>query len=406
MYRILLTLLFIGIESISYADNTCLRGKIMGGECNNVVISFPVSEDNEKHTVHKDSIGIVDGHFTYNVETNGLTIADLWYDDNEYPIILFLEKGEISVKIDLRTPHRYTQSGSSVDKEISVFREYMQAIDSMNVDALKRYYSTLNVLNNEYKEMHIDKVEWGEKRDNILVECERLLSNKTNHLLEFCKSHESFKITAGLLYEYLIYNPSRYEEVDSILPYLCSQGNDENMMKILKNKIKESLIISRCKESPIHAISPDFKGTIHGGSRISLHDCYGKYVLLHIGLDEILGKMTSPILSELRRINLVKDKLDLFIISINRYALCSNNEIKKEKINWMVIDDGIINRRTMREVAPISDMFPIKSLPQFFLLDKKGTIIYEWNGLYNYPTLKKIRELVYNTNQSRDFDSF
>ena len=238
MYRILLTLLFIGIESISYADNTCLRGKIMGGECNNVVISFPVSEDNEKHTVHKDSIGIVDGHFTYNVETNGLTIADLWYDDNEYPIILFLEKGEISVKIDLRTPHRYTQSGSSVDKEISVFREYMQAIDSMNVDALKRYYSTLNVLNNEYKEMHIDKVEWGEKRDNILVECERLLSNKTNHLLEFCKSHESFKITAGLLYEYLIYNPSRYVEVDRILPYLGSQGNDENMMKKREIQLK------------------------------------------------------------------------------------------------------------------------------------------------------------------------
>ena len=394
MYRILLTLLFIGIESISYADNTCLRGKIMGGECNNVVISFPVSEDNEKHTVHKDSIGIVDGHFTYNVETNGLTIADLWYDDNEYPIILFLEKGEISVKIDLRTPHRYTQSGSSVDKEISVFREYMQAIDSMNVDALKRYYSTLNVLNNEYKEMHIDKIEWDVKRNTILEDCERLLNSKTGHLLDFCKTHESFKITAGLLYEYLDYVPSMYEKVDSMLFYISNQVNNDNMMRILKSKIKQSAIIYKCKESPIGAIAPDFKGTTHDRRKVSLHDFHGQYVLLHIGLDDILNNFSNSIISELRNINMKKNSLDLEIISINRYSLSSDKELRKEKINWIIIDDDQINRKTMREVTPVSDMYPIRSLPQFFLIDRKGIIIYEWNGLYNYPTLGKIQELV------------
>ena len=89
-----------------------------------------------------------------------------------------------------------------------------------------------------------------------------------------------------------------------------------------------------------------------------------------------------------------KNSLDLEIISINRYSLSSDKELRKEKINWIIIDDDQINRKTMREVTPVSDMYPKRSLPQFFLIDRKGIIIYEWNGLYNYPTLGKIQELV------------
>ncbi|MBR5351565.1 MAG: redoxin domain-containing protein [Prevotella sp.] len=394
MYRILLTIFIISMKSFSYADNVSLKGTIIGGVCNTVRISFPFIGDDGKYAVHEDTVGVVEGRFVYTTVINGLTLANLWYDDKQYPIILFLGKGETSVEIDLRYPYRYTQSGLSFDEEIAVFREYMQADDSLNIDILERYNSSLSSLNNKYNKMHIDKIEWDVKRNTILEDCERLLNSKTGHLLDFCKTHESFKITAGLLYEYLDYVPSMYEKVDSMLFYISNQVNNDNMMRILKSKIKQSAIIYKCKESPIGAIAPDFKGTTHDRRKVSLHDFHGQYVLLHIGLDDILNNFSNSIISELRNINMKKNSLDLEIISINRYSLSSDKELRKEKINWIIIDDDQINRKTMREVTPVSDMYPIRSLPQFFLIDRKGIIIYEWNGLYNYPTLGKIQELV------------
>lgn len=382
------------MKSFSYADNVSLKGTIIGGVCNTVRISFPFIGDDGKYAVHEDTVGVVEGRFVYTTVINGLTLANLWYDDKQYPIILFLGKGETSVEIDLRYPYRYTQSGLSFDEEIAVFREYMQADDSLNIDILERYNSSLSSLNNKYNKMHIDKIEWDVKRNTILEDCERLLNSKTGHLLDFCKTHESFKITAGLLYEYLDYVPSMYEKVDSMLFYISNQVNNDNMMRILKSKIKQSAIIYKCKESPIGAIAPDFKGTTHDRRKVSLHDFHGQYVLLHIGLDDILNNFSNSIISELRNINMKKNSLDLEIISINRYSLSSDKELRKEKINWIIIDDDQINRKTMREVTPVSDMYPIRSLPQFFLIDRKGIIIYEWNGLYNYPTLGKIQELV------------
>ena len=394
MYRILLTIFIISMKSFSYADNVSLKGTIIGGACNTVRISFPFIGDDGKYAVHEDTVGVVEGRFVYTTVINGLTLANLWYDDKQYPIILFLEKGETSVEIDLHYPYRYTQSGLSFDEEIAVFREYMQADDSLNIDILERYNSSLSSLNNKYNKMHIDKIEWDVKRNTILEDCERLLNSKTGHLLDFCKTHESFKITAGLLYEYLDYVPSMYEKVDSMLFYISNQVNNDNMMRILKSKIKQSAIIYKCKESPIGAIAPDFKGTTHDRRKVSLHDFHGQYVLLHIGLDDILNNFSNSIISELRNINMKKNSLDLEIISINRYTLSSDKELRKEKINWIIIDDDQINRKTIREVTPVSDMYPIRSLPQFFLIDREGIIIYEWNGLYNYPTLGKIQELV------------
>lgn len=132
--------------------------------------------------------------------------------------------------------------------------------------------------------------------------------------------------------------------------------------------------------------APDISAKTINGTKFSLYDCRGKFVLI-----DFWGTWCNPCIHTIPTLRKIHKKYkDLIMVSIacEKASLDSlKRATKKYKMNWHNIyksDTGVFN---------IIDKFNIRSFPTTFLINPQGRIIFRSSGSDSKALIKKLKRV-------------
>ena len=130
--------------------------------------------------------------------------------------------------------------------------------------------------------------------------------------------------------------------------------------------------------------APDFTAIDINGNTISLEKFRGKYLLL-----DFWASWCGPCIEELPVIKWIRDnytvaKLEVISISLDKDTVAFFNAVEKHDMNWI----HILNNPEMLK------SYGARGIPQVYLIDPNGVIIYSRAAQKDYPHLEKLKKIV------------
>ena len=333
-----------------------------------------------------DSAKIVNNHFQFNGEIDGLIGAYLRIDD--YPIRIYLEPKELSLKVAKYNMMDYKLVGSSVEAENAKLRSIMHENSKM-LQSLG--HSIVNVIDQiELQSGNAPDslfVAMGEYREQFLGE----LAIRDSIMYDFVLQNKSLLIVPDLLF---LLTEKGFIDIDSIAQ-ISRNLPEEKENYLMRKLIKDKMINS--KNAKVGDLAPNFISMNLAGdtvSFISLRE--DKYILL-----DFWASWCNPCLKGMPLVKELNEKyvekLQIINISFESDRKNWRDAIDKYKMESWIQLISIDDEKGLFSQNNVDNMYNVESIPCYVLIDKQGKIIARWQHLRE-GELKFIDDVVTKSN--------
>lgn len=329
-----------------------------------------------------DSILVSNGIFHIDGEIPELTSATIEIKGKRYRF--YIEPLDIKLSIDIQKPYIHL-SGTSIDDEYKEALSFYQQNDSV-------LYSQFDYFRSHPYELKKGKEDTFTSYLQICFEREQLL-------LDFCKSHQCYRIVPDLLSQALEIDTRKeltnIEQIRSI--YLESPDTVKNSLlgKLLDSKIRQYTKSRRCIMEPVGSEAPDFLSTTTKGDTLQLSSFRDRdNVILLFFSSRFFGKKAmSHIIHAIHKDTRdIKDPATVIGIDLNIDTHKRRHPDDCQGLPFPVIRDNWSNDLFQIREWDIGSLFPGGEFPYYFLIDKKGIIIKSGSTKSDGSPFGKIRE--------------
>lgn len=300
--------------------------------------------------VSVDSLHMKKSKFKFkHVKINSPEMFWFIIDKGNFIIQFFADPCDMQVNADFNDKGKLEVQGSKTQAE------YVSFLESNSI------YENKQQKISEQKDLAY------ENNDTLLLKSLDSVSNSIlseqidflkKYVIENNKSYVSLYLTLSNLTDYL-----QLPELENIYNNFDDTLNTSVYYLELKDFISTKHNIQPEKQAPDFSL-PDTSGTA-----ISLSSCQGKYVLLSFSASwNGWCRADNKILSELNN-KYGKNDFEIYQVFVEQNRQQFINVLKADKISWTAVSD-------MKGLdSNVLQLYAIRSLPQYFLLDKNGIIL-------------------------------
>jgi len=290
-----------------------------------------------------------------------------WFviDKGNYIIQFFADPHNMQINADFNDKGKLEVQGSKTHAE------YVSFLESNSIYENKQLKVT------EQKDLAY------ENNDTLLLKSLDSVSNSIlneqidflkKYVIENNKSYVSLYLTLSNLTDYL-----QLPQLEKIY------NNLDDTLKTSAYYLELKDFISRKQNIQAGKQAPDFSLPDTSGTAISLSSFQGKYVLLSFSASwNGWCRADNKILSELNNKN-GKNNFEIYQVFAEQNKQQFKNVLKADKINWTAVSD-------MKGLdSDVLQLYAIRKLPQYFLLDKNGIILVSSDDLKTVlPEIEKL----------------
>jgi len=361
-----------------------LEGSVEGAKDSENILLYYFTLQNEEWQEIADTAKIINGKFLMKGYIDGLTAAELCFDDQNVVISarIYLEPTTMKLHINKNQPYTYQLSGTKVEKENKELRKELASYEPV-------YYEKLEDISNlieQIKTRNDDTL----IRDNLfsLMDQEkdslRIIVLSMNKIrLDFISEHPTYQIVSDLLYLLARQEYIPIDSLKSIYNNLPEQSKASLLGKLANKQIEyQESKDKRKRNSLVGCMAPDFTRKSFSGKTIQLSEFKNKNVIL---LD-FWASWCSPCLKEIPTVKNLYDKykgrgLRIIGVSLDTDSSRWINAIGKHKLDrWPQIlnnqNEAIANEDVLFNLYNIEN-----GIPYFILIDKQGKIAARWEYL-------------------------
>ena len=351
MKRILLALLASVLLVACVKDSYKIKGEIQGVEDGTVMVLNTLDYDGLNEL---DSVAVKNGKFTFKGKTDTAQVAVITFDLGESMrgCQLFLERGEITVLIDVESGNQFLAG-------------------TPNNDAFQKFYDDTEVFNDEADELE-DKIRITLASDgdaSIFYKQMGDLQDRFTALLA-----QSIEDNADKYYGYqqMIdnYNMFEHEEIMGLLEKLAPKFGQDIMLQQL-TVITQAQLATSLGHPYIDFDAPilDKKNTFEGLAKLSDYVGKNKVVLL-----DFWASWCTPCINEIPNLKAAYKKFkskgfEIVSVSVDDGTDEWIKAVKDNGMNWIQLWNG----EDMQNSAAVK--YSISAIPATFLIDADGTII-------------------------------
>jgi peroxiredoxin len=354
-----------------------LKGKIDGSNTEYVVLSYLDSSN----VYVSDTLLVENQSFSkegYLMNTHLVSLTSNLtgsYMEDPNRLMFFLEPNKIDVTLTEGQFAKAKINGSKTQ------------IENENLDkTTKPFYEKIELIRTKRQKL-ID--------ENVVTSNENLETEIENLTTEWQIKLNEIK---NVRLQYVINNPQSYLSADVInfygrkLPIDSLETLYTNLNPILKESSYGLKIQEQIESHVVNSgdVAPSFSLEDIDGNVLSLNQFKGKTVLLDFG-----AAWCVPCVKNHPEIKRIYDEyhskgLEIIGISFDKEKSSWKENIKKEKLNWQHIYEGMSN---VGEEGSISKSYYVQPIPAYILIDEKGIIIDRYSGAdMNNKSLKDLEE--------------
>ena len=351
----------------SMASNTFkIHGTIHHAKVSACVECSYMRWQNEQWVKVIDSARIVNDKFEICGEVDRLTMATLYYSD--LPAVhVFVEQGETTFLWDAYKNWGYTQEGTSIDKEVKSYRQFLENADSIFTIAQIDFLASLNAINKE-----IQAGPSSDKMDTLSIAFGKLMKKRkiqqqqyASTQLDFIKSHSELRIAPLLMYELLGNEQLDDDEVFAVAETVKKVGNFPEC-KLLQDEMQR---ISATYQPKVGQKPHDFIRKSLDGKDIQLSSYRGKKVVLM----DFWASWCMPCIKNFSALKNIYAKyadkgLEIIGISCDKSFEDFKTAVNKNHLPW-------VNVPAKSNGEDISVAFKVNEVPLYILIDKTGNIV-------------------------------
>ncbi len=352
-----------------------LEGSVEGAKDSENIILYYHSLKNGEWYEMVDTTKIINGNFLFQGNIDGLTAAELCFDDPNvvYSARIYLEPTIMKIQINKKQPYAYKLSGTKVEKENIELRKELEPyekISQKNRESIDSLITQIRLYDNN-----------PSIRDSLITILYQFKQKILKTSLDFISKHNTYQIAPDLLY---LITKSEFIPVDTVkLIYnnLPEQSKNSLMGKFLSKQIEYQESI---KDTSVGTIAPDFTRKDFYGKTIRLSDFKdNSFVLL-----DFWASWCVPCIKEIPKIKSLHNKYSkkefaIISISLDDDTIKWRDAIDKYKLDtWSQILNIQHETNSVFNKDDICILYNVESgIPYFILIDKQGKIVARWQYL-------------------------
>jgi len=362
----------------------------------NMILYYSTLKNNEWQEI-VDTAKIINGKFLFQGNINGVTAADLVFDDTVSIVVidarLYLEPTTMKLHIDKSRPYAYELSGTKVEKENIELRKVLEPDEKMQYEFGKYMDRILGQIN-----LNSDNIPVRDSLINNLNQRRteyRAGYKMDNKMLDFIKEHTTYQIVPDLL-NMLIrsdsipidtvkhYYNNLPEKTKTSLPGKFLYKQIEKQEEQLKNKENK-------KDTLLGTSAPDFTRKDFFGKTVRLSDYRNKsFVLL-----DFWASWCEPCLLSIPKVKELYDKytekgLVIISISFDTDSISWSKAINNHQLkSWFQILNIENKNNSALNKDTISTKLNVELIPHFVLINKQGKIILNGVGEEQLSEIEK-----------------
>ncbi len=324
-----------------------ISGKIEGADDGTAVLQKVESSG----PVAVDSVQLADGSFTFSGEVEHPLLHLIYINENQMPVVFFLESGDISITGNVENLQEANVSGSELNE---LFEKFNNELPSQE-------------RSQQLQEEFMQARESGDqkKMQELSQEYQSITQDQQQYFRDFVASNEDNAVGA-----YLALNMAGSMEGDRLEELIASfEENLGNHPYV--EEMKATLEPMQKKEEAQSNIAvgkeaPGFTLTDVDGNDVSLADFQGKYVFL-----DFWASWCRPCREESP--NMVKaydeyggDNFEIVGVSLDKTSEPWIKAIEEDDITWTQLHDP---------EGEVANTYGVESIPFTLLLDKEGVIV-------------------------------
>lgn len=364
------------------ADTFSITGYVDGLEdSTEVSLSYIIYKDNKWKDI-TDTTHVVNGEFNFNGVIEELTHASISFNNID-GILIFIEPTKIKVSIDMDNLQNSKISGLSVDNEYAELQNTLLnnlMIRDKVANSIQELFYKMDASNGNQE--LIDSF----MHNVILLKSEFQKNESTIDSLNlyFISRNNTYQIAPYILYELARGSSLSNTQLQNIYNQLPDKSKTSMLGKQAHAKIEEHYLMMNEGTISIGEVAPDFGNTDWKGEAINFSDFRDKnYILI-----DFWASWCAPCIKSIPDIkdihNQFKDDgLVVIGISLDSKTEEWKNAIIENKIESFI---HILGRKDpdnafLTNPNDIDYTYGIKAIPQYYLIDKEGIVIGEWNKM-------------------------
>jgi len=398
LHIILICIFVFSACSPGSEQKAVLKGKIENQPSNMATIRYWTLENGTWREV-MDTCRIVDGQFSFDLQINDVTKAELFFDRNSCAAEIYVELKPMEIKFHSGSIFDYTISGSDSDKDYKPLRKQISnSADSLNILFFDKIRPLLQKLE---QNPNNENLEVFQEFTNRITPIKDYYNNKIIKAnLEYIKSHSNSPVAAGQLLNIIKLAGWEYpmDSTKQLYNELSDEVKKSQLGQLALKKIQDIESEKEMEEAmSIGKTAPGFSTySLISGDTIRLSDYKGKsYVLL-----DFWSSGCRPCLQSvpfLRKINEKYSKKGFTIIGISsdyekdKYLGAIEKHNQKDWPQILEVQNLEESLKGYKNKEDIKEKYYIEAEPTYILIDTNGIIIGKWIG-YNEEIEKEITE--------------
>lgn len=309
---------------------------------------------NQNIFVTIDSVKIKNGQFEFNGSIENTTYASFYIGQDQYPF--FLEKGNIKARLEKTNQGEHeiktSVTGTKVNDEFNTFSQKLYKLQSeaSQYRDKKQDELTAAILNQDQKKLEQFSEEFSQYVNKISTVIDQQLTNSPN-------SYTSLVI----LYQKIESNLINKSDAEDLFSKVKPNLKASNIGIVISNLINE-MELTKVR---VGDIAPDFSGKNPDGKIISLNENLGEITIVHFWAPWCPACSAKIHFLQETYLNFEQKGLNIISICVGEDGEEWRNEIEEYNLDWLHISD----------LAPIQDLYGIRTIPTLFILDKNGKVL-------------------------------
>jgi len=349
MKKLIIGLALIGWLTACTSDSYKITGKFEGEASGQVFLRK--LESNGVVTV--DTAEIVNGTFTFKGKADTAQLYLVYYEQQQYPIVLFLDNSKISITANPEKLEDAVIKGSKLNDIFTKFKEgipHQDKSEKMNQD----FYRA---------QMSGDQ----ETMESLMADMEKINKDQQDYVMNFVKTNSNNVVGAFLVLDMM--GAFSSEELDEISENLNKHLKDHAYVKQFNERM-EFVKLQKEMEARLELgkVAPVFSLNDINGNAVDLESFRGKYVFVDFWAGWCRPcREENPVLKTVYERFGGKD-FEIVSVSLDRTEEDWKKAVKEDGLYWTLLHDPR---------GEIAQIYGVESIPNTWLLNPDGEIIHK-----------------------------